>query len=250
MEVEHASVMNPNYNAKGSHLSPRSVIMHNEEEVESDNSMMVEDCEVEKEVVAPTSSNIIILDYDDTILASTWLSANNLSLNSTFEEVAHHAEELRVLEACAAKLLSKALELGDVHLVTNAENGWIQLTVDKFLPALKPLLPHIQVVSARSSYEHHSSNPREWKVLAFHSLIEKDTAECKNIVSLGDSHHERQALHIVTSSLTNSFAKSIKFVERPTMDILRRQIELISSCIEYIINYEGDLDLMLSQILN
>jgi hypothetical protein len=39
--------------------------------------------------------------------------------------------------------------------------------------------------------------------------------------------------------------KSVKFAERPTVEQLRRQLELVLNCLASLAAYEGDLDLML-----
>jgi hypothetical protein len=74
-----------------------------------------------------------------------------------------------------------------------------------------------------------------------------DTPErFKNVLSFGDSVHERHALHKVTSSLTNVVTKSVKFVERPSIEQLKRQVDLVHSCLDDITAHRGDLDLMLT----
>ncbi len=263
---------------------------------------------------------IIIMDYDDTILASSWLVQNRMDLYTPDDIVTEFAEELRLIEAAASKLLTKAIELGEVHLITNAEEGWIELTVEKFIPGIRPLLQHVSIVSARTSFErYHPTCPRSWKVLAFRQQISNYVSELTesssllsqsskqqlclkeegdsvtstvaeltvignsddaavnadgsintnnggktsekpsesllkqkkiNLISLGDSQHEREALQIVATEFPNSYAKTIKFVERPDIAKLQKQMELMHICMDYICEYEGNLDLMLSQIID
>lgn len=40
--------------------------------------------------------------------------------------------------------------------------------------------------------------------------------------------------------------KSIKFVERPTVEQLKRQVDLVTNCFEEITRHNGSLDLMLT----
>ena len=42
--------------------------------------------------------------------------------------------------------------------------------------------------------------------------------------------------------------KSVKFAERPSMEQLRRQVELVTNCFQYIYLHEGDLDLQVESI--
>jgi hypothetical protein len=50
--------------------------------------------------------------------------------------------------------------------------------------------------------------------------------------------------------MANTRTKSVKFAERPSMEQLRRQIELVTNCFQYIHNHEGDLDLQLTVTVN
>lgn len=69
----------------------------------------------------------------------------------------------------------------------------------------------------------------------------------KNILSFGDSIHERAAIHKVTANMgAATRTKSIKFVERPTVEQLKRQVDLVASCFEEICKHDGSLDLMLT----
>jgi hypothetical protein len=72
----------------------------------------------------------------------------------------------------------------------------------------------------------------------------------KNVLSFGDSHVEREAVRACTRGMLNTRTKSVKFAERPSMEQLRRQIELVTNCFQYIHNHEGDLDLQLTVTVN
>jgi len=204
-------------------------------------------------MLPPPHRTIIILDWDDTLLASTWLANNDLRLDNTHFMEDFHRAELKELEVRVERFLERAIGLGRVLLVTNAETGWVELSCERFMPGLAGFLNKVKVVSARSKYECHFPNqPNQWKIQAFreelYHLLD-GSSELANVISIGDSHHEREALHVVTSELENTLVKSVKFVERPAMEVLRRQIELVHGCIEYITQHGGDLDLMLSQSL-
>ncbi len=72
------------------------------------------------------------------------------------------------------------------------------------------------------------------------------TERYKNILSFGDSIHERLAVHKVAAQLKNVNTKSVKFVERPSVEQLKRQVDLVHSCLDDIASHKGDLDLMLT----
>ena len=201
---------------------------------------------------------VIIFDWDDTLLPSSWLAANDLRLDSPAEVSPEHRAELEAVEEHTVALLERALTLGDVHLVTNAETGWIELSSEKFMPRVARMLPRLTLVSARSKFEPlYPNNPSQWKIEAFRetlrSALDLDAlagaSEPVHILSFGDSHHERQALHVSTAELRNAHVKSVKFVERPEMHVIRRELEILTGVLEYIISHPGDLDLMLSPSL-
>ena len=53
----------------------------------------------------------------------------------------------------AVRTLAEAARRGHVIIVTNAETGWIQLTVEKFLPLSVATVHRFQHISARSMFE-------------------------------------------------------------------------------------------------
>jgi len=95
--------------------------------------------------------------------------------------------------------------------------------------------------------------PLKWKFYAMQEklsgLFGQHNLE-KNIISFGDSHVEREAVRAVTRSCPITLCKSVKFAERPSMEQLRRQIELVTNCFPYIHNHQGDLDLQLTVTMN
>lgn len=218
-------------------------------DVEVDSPTAVD--EPEKPDTTPTPKHtVIIFDWDDTLLASSFLSSKGLRLDSDVEPPPEVAEQLQLLEKSVSAVLNRALEFGEVHIVTNAEAGWVQLSAQKFIPGVLCVLERVTVISARTTYERlYPEAPLKWKYYAFQERLKEkmyDSKSCKNVISFGDSHVEREAVRAVTRGLPNTVTKSVKFAERPTMEQLRRQIELVSSCFQFIFNHQGDLDLMLT----
>lgn len=195
-----------------------------------------------------TEDTILIFDWDDTVLPSTWIQEKGLRLDDGLPTPEQEAQLQKMAER-AAQTLSIAQRHGKVVLVTNAEHGWIELSCQKFMPALLPSLEHVKILSARSTYEQQGvASPFDWKYLAFeseiHSFYDASAADRrKNVISFGDSAHEREALIRVTENMLNCRTKSLKFVERPEVDQLLKEHELISGCFRYIVNHDGNLDL-------
>jgi hypothetical protein len=202
----------------------------------------------------PHQETVIIFDWDDTLLASSFLSSKGYRLDSTIERTPDIDSQLRDLEQSVCTVLSLALSYGCVHIITNAETGWVQLSAQKFIPGVVPFLSKVKVISARSTYEGmFPESPLKWKFYAFQEKLSKSFADMKtkkNIISFGDSHVEREAVRAVTRGLPNTRTKSVKFAERPSMEQLRRQIELVTNCFQYIHTHDGDLDLQLTVTVN
>lgn len=196
----------------------------------------------------------IVFDWDDTLLSSTFLSSRQLRLDSDPLRIAEFSTSLRELENAIIAVLTQALTYGEVHIITNAETGWVQLSAQKFIPAVLPILQRISIISARSTYEtRYPDSPLKWKFYAFQEKLANlftETKKMKNILSFGDSHVEREAVRAVTRGFPNTRCKSVKFAERPSIEQLRRQLELVTNCFHYIHNHEGDLDLQLTVTIN
>jgi len=198
---------------------------------------------------------IIFLDWDDTLLCSTVLSQAGVKLNSDFTVPVYETlrAQLEVLSDTIVKLLETALLCGEVHVVTNGETGWVEMSAQKFVPRVLPLLEKVQVVSARSTYEQQFPNdPMKWKFQAFgRQLGPLFISECvRNVLSFGDSHSERQAIRALTKDLPYTLCKSIKFIERPTVQQLLSQLQVALSSLEALCVHDGHLDLRLAPAAN
>ena len=206
---------------------------------------------------------LIIFDWDDTLLSSSFLSSHNVRLDSDLSSLPSFPTlhpQLALLDRCVSSLLSTALSLTPhVHIITNAETGWVQLSAAKFLPTTFPLLSRVRVLSARSTYEAVFPDcPHKWKYCAFQREVQVGGKAGggggegweRSVISLGDSHVEREAVRAATRGLAGVRCKSVKFAERSTVEQLRRQVELVSSCFHYIHQHKGDLDLQLTVTVN
>jgi len=196
----------------------------------------------------------IFFDWDDTLLSSSVLWRLGFRLDSEMDpNDTNLHKQLRELECSVISILKKASTFGKVHIVTNGETGWVQRSAEKFIPAVVPLLANVDIISARSTFEgQYPEDPLKWKVCAFESRLKAFVATSGNsqskvdVISFGDSHVEREAIRIATKTLNDTRTKSVKFAERPSMEQLRRQIELINNCFHFIHEHDGDLDLQLT----
>jgi len=192
---------------------------------------------------------ILIFDWDDTLLPSTWITEQGLSLEPGSVPSDEQQSMLDELAEHSAHTLKVAKRHGKVVVVTNAERGWIEMSCQKFMPSMSSVLEDVSLLSARSAYEQQGiASPFEWKYLAFESEIRSfckglDEGVRMNVISFGDSAHEREALIRVTEQLKNCFTKSLKLVERPEVTQLLKEHQLMVGCFRDIVHHRGNLDL-------
>jgi hypothetical protein len=201
---------------------------------------------------SPHSETLTIFDYDDTFLPSTYLASLGLRVDDTGPLPRDLADELTTLEAQVIKILKTSLRHGVVKIVTNAEEGWIELSGGRFMPKLTSFLrdtPDIKLVSARTQFEvDYPDNPSSWKIAAFAAEVD-DCYPGKrnlNVLVLGDSLSERDAAHALSSRIPSSCVKSIKLVERPTVSQLLRQITLLQGTFGDLVNHYTSFDVNLA----
>eukprot|EP00745_Piridium_sociabile_P006159 TRINITY_DN13999_c0_g1_i2.p1 TRINITY_DN13999_c0_g1~~TRINITY_DN13999_c0_g1_i2.p1 ORF type:complete len:284 (+),score=22.54 TRINITY_DN13999_c0_g1_i2:134-985(+) len=153
------------------------------------------------------AETLLIFDWDDTILPSTWLSRAGLRLDTVINIPEPQDSELKCMAESAFILLSEASRLGTVIIVTNAERGWIEMSCGKFMPTILDFITDFPKYSARSTFEPLGFfTPLEWKVQAFGRVVRehygsRTSLSRRNILSIGDSSHERDA--ILTVSYTH-----------------------------------------------
>jgi hypothetical protein len=198
---------------------------------------------------------LIIFDWDDTLLPSSWLLAQDLKIVAN-ARLPNDAEklELRRVSRSVVKTLRRAKRIGTVMIITNAEKGWVELTCRHFMPEVAPLLEGLKILSARSKFEPSwPSVPLQWKRLAFQlevgaffqGISSRSVAGAReNVISIGDSLHEREALIRATES-RYCWKKSIKFLDQPSSEQLVKQHEHLSLCLSTLVRYGDNVDLRL-----
>lgn len=205
---------------------------------------------------AQPNQTIIIFDWDDTLCPSTTcMRTHGLSVLGAPPE-GELAEALEELTREAQALIEKAFELAEkVVVVTNAEEGWVDLSCKAWMPSLKSTIDSCEVSSARSTWEPRGvASPAGWKARTFEDHIDKfysayPNQSWKNILSVGDAPHEREALARVVRwapSGKKCRSKSVKFVLRPTIQQLTRELQMLRDSLKEIVEHNDDLDLHFS----
>jgi hypothetical protein len=208
--------------------------------------------ENEDQIESP-SPKLIIIDWDDTLNPSTWcMKTGILTVRSP------SLTELRILRELSVLVLStlkKCMANGLVVIVTNAETGWVEMSSRALLPDVATCLRGVPVISARTTFESIvRDEPAVWKAMTFSRLIsEWSTMLDQNwllgdslpeVISIGDASHEREALFHVNSQHEVKFlAKSIKFIERPTFEDLKKQHTMIHARLDAVFASKASEDI-------
>jgi len=171
---------------------------------------------------------IIIFDWDDTLMCSSAINANQL--------FPHQAAQL---EAVLEQVLSASMLLGETCIVTNADELWVLESTRRFCPRVLPLLSQISVISARRKYER--SCPGDvfaWKRETFREVLAArkgapqvagSIGSSLNLIVLGDSPAEMEAAQTSTiGAMYPLMIKQVKFKEIPTVDELVEQLQIVA----------------------
>jgi hypothetical protein len=188
---------------------------------------------ISKNIWQPTQeekkhNSIIIFDWDDTLLPTSFLTPNGLFTEETMIDD-RDLDKIRSLETNVYRILDQAIKKGDTFIITNAAPGWVEYSTRKFYPMVYKLLKHINIVSARGEFEKiHPGDSRQWKIQAFLDMLKNmDINLITNLICLGDSIIEMEAAHILASRFTHAYIKTVKFRESPKPEELLKQLGLV-----------------------
>jgi len=215
-------------------------------------------------------TNIFIIDWDDTLFPTNWVTRNNIDLTDT-ESLNKYKLFFIELDNILSNVINSLNKLGNVFIVSNASLPWIKncLTI---LPYTNKLINAfgINVISARDSYFNQNclNNPEkasimEWKITCFQDILinvlnsiagKFNEKNYLNIISIGDANYEYVALMNLNNFFEinkldiNYFLKNIKFIEKPEFNILIDQLVILRKNIQMIVDklHFVDLNLVLN----
>lgn len=197
--------------------------------------------------ILPEADALLIFDWDDTLFPTSWIQEQGLLKDGATITIEQRAELDKVSEHVRSTL-QMASTLGKIVIVTNAEQGWIEASCTRFTPSLISLLKTVDMVSARTSFEHCSCAPSEWKRMAFSHEVDlfygpARPGQRQNVLSVGDSLHELNALVSVTRCTPQCTGKSIKLLDVPNIDQLIEQHEVLVVSLRDVIEHDGNMDI-------
>ena len=184
-------------------------------------------------------NNLFFFDWDDTLLCTSYLQPTGALIDMEINK--RDKEVITNLDSIVSKLLIKTMNLGIVFIVTNGAPGWVELSSTKFYPKTAKLLQKIKVISARGLCEKkYPGDMRQWKNVAFKfaldSLDDINKNIITNIICFGDSIIEMEASYNLKEYFPDAYLKTIKFKESPSHNELEKELKIISSQLDSIIN--------------
>ncbi|CAJ1374952.1 unnamed protein product [Effrenium voratum] len=262
---------NPFYDGLG---KARDELKHRLETICEDSELSLStDCSEagsESPVSLDTTEALLLFDWDDTLLPTSWIHEQGWlneegDLVSPADEIILNRQQqvlLQELEVKVEQTLLTAMGYGRVVIVTNAMEGWVETSCAAFLPGLRPLLDELDIVSARafatpsgrtrtsisSRFEEGVGidGPAEWKRRAFAEIMEAAFAEGgsrPNVLSIGDSVYEQDAIKAATKCMPNCSSKSLKLLESPDIQQLIEEHDLLFHHLDTAVAHEDQLEL-------
>ena len=174
-----------------------------------------------------SSQTVTIFDWDDTLLCTSHLEMVQRQYGAIPTQV---REQLASLERIVQTLIRQASKSGKVFIITNASEGWVQHSSSLCMPGLTEDLATVEIISARGAFEaSFPGDSHAWKMHAFLQVQNKLQLEAvTNLVSIGDSHIEMDAVHLLGRSFAHALVKTVKLWERPTPYELQKQLEVVA----------------------
>ena len=176
-------------------------------------------------------NSLIIFDWDDTLFPTSFLAKNEYFSQNIYlaEKEDKIRKKLEKLEKSVLQLINISLSKGEVFIITNASEGWVEYTSSKYYPKFYEILDKIKIISARGEWEGiFPDDINEWKMNSFSNLRRYfDSKLVTNIICLGDSMLEIEAGKFLANCFQEAFIKTIKFKEDPKPDELNKQLTLV-----------------------
>eukprot|EP00933_Yihiella_yeosuensis_P044510 TRINITY_DN3973_c3_g1_i1.p1 TRINITY_DN3973_c3_g1~~TRINITY_DN3973_c3_g1_i1.p1 ORF type:complete len:221 (+),score=48.27 TRINITY_DN3973_c3_g1_i1:153-815(+) len=190
--------------------------------------------------------NVVILDWDDTLLCTTFLSKyeeDDIDLPKGMEKY------IRGIERSARRLLEVSMSAGHTFIVTNAVDGWVQTSASRWVPGLLPLLKKVRIMTTRTKTgPRYSGTMSQWKHQAFSEVMQGlDGQSIQNLVAFGDSEFEIEAAEEQGKRLQRALVKTVKLKEAPSPQELQKELDFMVQKFDKIMNSSSCMALNLAQ---
>ncbi len=181
------------------------------------------------------------IDWDDTLLPLHALQTSHEIYNEKEIQYLFAEHEQKVINLLNVLTYSMA-----VCIVTNAYEGWVENSSNRYMPNVVPLLKHIPILSARQYETKYPSDPTKWKMCAFDHLTNTCGILPHKIISIGDSFYEIDACREICRN--KYISQTIKLLDRPSLYILTQQLDFLTKIIPILAKERKSFDKMFTFI--
>ena len=175
------------------------------------------------------------MDWDDTVLPTFELRKTQFTIPDDDTRTMFN-----IYSCCVIQTLEKLMEVGDVVIVTNAVEGWVEKSCQMFLPLAWPLVQDIPTIYARTPDDRTTDvlELSNAKFTVFKHLVQ--TYHPTNIFSLGDGLYERDALWSLLGD--GVLRKCLKFRRHPSLVQLATQHDMVLQRLGEAISRDQDFE--------
>ncbi|CDR98005.1 hypothetical protein, conserved [Babesia bigemina] len=200
------------------------------------------------------SSDLVIFDYDDTILPTYALAcAQKHSVGQQLVDPNTIRDELDRLTDAVLVNLNNVVRVATLVVVTNASSDWVMQSCERYLPRIGEFFAehNIRIISARDRLDNSLLAQKHWKYFVFIDLIEEQfidklkSGEPFTVTSIGDGAEERQACMKLASIFKNQkwVFKNLKLLTQPTLGCLIQQHLLLAKSFDNFFEMKTSADL-------
>lgn len=152
-------------------------------------------------------SNIIILDWDDTLMCTSFLLAKNKNFNEA------EKEEVKKLGVKVKELLSLCKTFGHVLVITNSTRAWVFSTAEKYLKIEGEFFRDIYVFSTREKFAGRYPI-HLWKSKAY-CEIDQQIKKSKSVLCIGDNVNDVEEGKKLKKKFPSLSVATVKFMSTP-----------------------------------
>jgi len=194
---------------------------------------------------AMVRESVIVLDWDDTILPTSWLERIRALTAGTPLRPEVQRQMANLCHVCS-QTMAMAQQMGTVVFITNSAPGWVDQSCQLFMPQI------YQQVRGHQIFAKPMHAPLTFKLASFR----RECQAWRNVVSVGDGDAERAAsLRLLTppdrkmsagrgdAAHDNRIVKSVKLIEFPSCQQLIAEHEMLQVRLLDIVTFQGSLDL-------
>lgn len=206
---------------------------------------------------AMPDQTLIIFDWDDTLCATSALRKLT-KLDDWGQPMASEAarKELEPLGSQIISSIQSARSKAKVVIVTNAKRPWVEKSCEMFMPACSSAVADIKVFYAQEMCdgEIDGSDPNqltEAKQIAIKTALtdfysQSADQSWKNVISIGDSFIEHNAVCRVTSNDHRGEkcrTKTLYLLDQLSVSGMITQLSIIEKVLQNVINLDDDVDI-------